>query len=72
MDKRSKHYKALDQYKKNCCISWRVPSKLPHADFWQKYHFAFDQFEPLTVENGEPIAHLRMDVLQFLLADKLD
>ncbi|WP_249962317.1 YcjX family protein [Histophilus somni] len=50
-----------------------VPSKLPHADFWQKYHFAFDQFEPLTVENGEPIAHLRMDaVLQFLLADKLD
>ncbi|OOS01910.1 hypothetical protein B0186_00685 [Canicola haemoglobinophilus] len=50
-----------------------VPSKLPSAEFWQKHSFAFDQFEPLPVQQGEPIAHLRMDaVFQFLLADKLD
>ncbi|PJG83192.1 YcjX family protein [Caviibacterium pharyngocola] len=50
-----------------------VPSKLPNNDFWQRQTFDFDQFEPQTLEVGEPIPHLRMDaVLQFLLADKLD
>ncbi|WP_424409004.1 YcjX family protein [Pasteurella sp. PK-2025] len=48
-----------------------VPSKLPHADFWQTQGFEFDQFEPQRLNAGENIPHLRMDaVLQFLLGDK--
>lgn len=48
-----------------------VPSKLPHADFWQQQGFDFDQFEPQPLHEGESIPHLRMDaVLQFLLGDK--
>ncbi|MBE2893773.1 YcjX family GTP-binding protein [Spirabiliibacterium falconis] len=50
-----------------------VPARLPTADFWEKNHFEFDQFEPQALIDGERIPHLRMDsVLQFLLADKLE
>lgn len=48
-----------------------VPNRLPPAEFWQKQHFDFDQFEPQPLTSGESISHLRMDaVLQFLLGDK--
>lgn len=50
-----------------------VPAKIPSPDFWQNHRFEFDQFEPLQVEQGEKIPHLRMDsVLQFLLGDKIN
>ncbi|PVX31698.1 hypothetical protein C8D76_1248 [Pasteurella langaaensis DSM 22999] len=49
-----------------------VPAKLPKAEFWATRKFEFDQFEPQPLEQGEPIPHLRMDVVaQFLLGDKL-
>ena len=50
-----------------------VPAKLPKAEFWANRQFEFDQFEPQPLEQGEPIPHLRMDVVaQFLVGDKLD
>lgn len=49
-----------------------VPAKLPKAEFWTTGKFEFDQFEPQFLEQGEPIPHLRMDVVaQFLLGDKI-
>ena len=49
-----------------------VPTRLPKADFWQNHQFEFDQFEPLPLNEGDQIPHLRMDVvLEFLLGEHL-